>query len=188
MSLINKIYDTLFFAQERVGLDGKTFILYKFRTMENGREEERASLQASHGVDKFGHVIDDPRVTWLGKYSRKYTIDELPQIWNVIMGDMGWTGPRPLSLEDHYSLPENQRKLREKFKPGFLPIHLIADYFNIRTVEDTRASDANYNIQRKINPHVNREYFFRAFETIVKLAKESFRMNIYKWSNSMPYI
>ena len=75
----------VFFAQERVGLDGKKFSIYKFRTMRIDAEEHGARWA----------VKDDPRATRLGKFLRKYSLDELPQLFNVILGQMSLVGPRP---------------------------------------------------------------------------------------------
>ncbi|MBP9837184.1 MAG: undecaprenyl-phosphate glucose phosphotransferase [Proteobacteria bacterium] len=75
----------IFFTQERVGLDGNTFNIYKFRTMRVGAERKGA---------KFA-VKDDPRTTVIGKYLRRFSLDELPQLFNVLRGDMSLVGPRP---------------------------------------------------------------------------------------------
>ncbi|MFC1534180.1 TIGR03013 family XrtA/PEP-CTERM system glycosyltransferase [Thermodesulfobacteriota bacterium] len=76
----------VFFSQERVGEDGKTFTLYKFRSMRSNAEEKTGPVWAEN---------DDPRVTRVGKIIRKLRIDELPQLWNVLKGDMSFVGPRP---------------------------------------------------------------------------------------------
>ena len=76
----------VFYRQERVGEDGKKFDLIKFRTMRVGAEEKTGPVWASQ---------DDPRRTKLGEFLRKNNLDELPQLWNVLVGDMSWVGPRP---------------------------------------------------------------------------------------------
>lgn len=84
------------FAQTRVGLNGKEFTFYKFRTMHPGAESELESLL--HQNEMQGPVFkmrDDPRVTKVGRLLRRSSIDELPQLWNVLKGDMSIVGPRP---------------------------------------------------------------------------------------------
>jgi exopolysaccharide biosynthesis polyprenyl glycosylphosphotransferase len=77
----------VFFAQERLGQDLKPFACYKFRTMIDGAEDNSGPVWASH---------DDPRVTTVGRFLRKSRLDELPQLWNVLKGDMTLVGPRPI--------------------------------------------------------------------------------------------
>lgn len=84
------------FAQERCGLGGRRFRFYKFRTMIDGAEHQRASLV--HLNEMRGPVFKisrDPRITRLGAVLRKSSIDELPQLWNVLRGEMSLVGPRP---------------------------------------------------------------------------------------------
>lgn len=73
------------YSQERIGKNGKPFVIYKFRTMHNHAEPEHPQLSHDH----------DPRVTGIGEFLRKYRLDELPQLWNIIKGDMAIVGPRP---------------------------------------------------------------------------------------------
>ena len=106
------------FRQVRVGLDGREFTLFKFRSMHAGAEELRAELE--HANEKDGPVFkvrDDPRVTRVGRFLRKASLDELPQFWNVLKGDMSVVGPRPaLPCEVcQYSPHARQRLL---VKPG----------------------------------------------------------------------
>jgi exopolysaccharide biosynthesis polyprenyl glycosylphosphotransferase len=75
----------VFLQQERIGFGGKPFMIYKFRTMRNDAEKDGPSLS----------TIDDDRITPYGKKMRKYRLDELPQFWNVLKGDMSLVGPRP---------------------------------------------------------------------------------------------
>ena len=87
---------TVFFRQRRVGRDGQEFEILKFRTMRDGAETELAALAAANeGSGALFKVRRDPRVTRVGAVLRKYSIDELPQFWNVLRGDMSVVGPRP---------------------------------------------------------------------------------------------
>ena len=146
---LNQVRRFFIFEQQRVGLEGRTFTIYKFRTMSDELENLHEELAMKMGKDRFGHISYDPRVIpFIGNFMRITRLDELPQFYNVISGDMSMFGPRPLTLYDHKPLPAEERELREKFKPGLIPINLLADYLKIRTVEDLRASDQRYNLQR----------------------------------------
>jgi exopolysaccharide biosynthesis polyprenyl glycosylphosphotransferase len=104
---------TVFYKSNRVGRKGKTFVCYKFRTMVLNAEELKADLdhlnERSNGL--LFKMEKDPRVTRLGRFLRKYSVDELPQLWNVLRGDMSLVGPRPpLPTEfNQYSLVQLQR-------------------------------------------------------------------------------
>ncbi|MCY9160623.1 sugar transferase [Bacillus atrophaeus] len=100
-----KIGSPVFFTQVRPGLNGKPFALYKFRTMTDER-------------DKEGNLLpDEVRLTKTGKLIRKLSIDELPQLWNVIKGDLSLVGPRPLLME-YLPLYTNKQSRRHEVKPG----------------------------------------------------------------------
>jgi len=95
------------FKQERAGKDGKGFIFYKFRTM-------RVDVDPFGASPKSG---DDPRLTRTGKFLREYSLDELPQLFNILKGDMSVIGPRPLYVSQISEWDERQRK-RLLVKPG----------------------------------------------------------------------
>jgi len=76
----------IFFCQERVGKDGKKFKLVKFRTMVNDAENKGTGPVT---------IAGDPRITYIGKFLRKWKLDEIPTLWNVLKGDMSFVGPRP---------------------------------------------------------------------------------------------
>ncbi len=89
------------FKQERVGMDGRTFMCWKFRTMYEDADARRAELRAAHGDDGATFkMADDPRVTRVGRSLRRFSMDELPQLVNVWRGDMSLVGPRPHPLDD----------------------------------------------------------------------------------------
>src|SRR5690606_36617673 len=88
--------EPVLFGQTRCGLNGRLFTMWKFRTMHGGAEAQRAALEAMN--EQAGPVFkmaDDPRITPLGRWLRKFSIDELPQLWNVLRGEMSLVGPRP---------------------------------------------------------------------------------------------
>ena len=107
-----------FFVQQRGGLRGRPFRMFKFRTMRQGSEAERAALLAANEMD--GPVFklrDDPRLVPMGRFLRRTSIDELPQLINVLLGDMSLVGPRPLPLPETQELTGAHRR-RLSMKPG----------------------------------------------------------------------
>jgi exopolysaccharide biosynthesis polyprenyl glycosylphosphotransferase len=110
------------FGQERVGHDGRHFRFLKLRTMSADAEERKAEVAALniHGggldVGNF-KAIDDPRVTKVGTWLRRYSLDELPQLWNVVRGNMSLVGPRPLPLAEDARIP-SRYELRRLMRPG----------------------------------------------------------------------
>lgn len=86
----------VFFKQIRVGKDGKEFYMYKFRSMVSDAEEKLVEILQFNEIEgAMFKMKDDPRITKIGKFIRKTSIDELPQLWNVLKGDMSLVGPRP---------------------------------------------------------------------------------------------
>lgn len=108
----------VFFTQDRVGKNGKLFKMYKFRSMCVDAEERLALLLAHNEIEgAMFKMKDDPRVTKIGRFIRKTSIDELPQLWNVFKGDMSLVGPRPPLIREvnDYSDYDKQRLY---VKPG----------------------------------------------------------------------
>lgn len=95
----------LFFRQERPGLDGKPFIMIKFRTMSDARDASGTLLP------------DEGRLTAFGKFLRSVSVDELPELWNVLKGQMSLVGPRPLLMK-YLPLYNEEQKRRHNVKPG----------------------------------------------------------------------
>lgn len=112
------------FVQPRAGRGGRVFPFYKFRSMVVDAEARRRELEARNEADgALFKITDDPRITPLGRFIRKYSIDELPQLWNVIRGDMNLVGPRPLPIRDLEAIGDDPEanywaELRHKVKPG----------------------------------------------------------------------
>lgn len=116
----------VFFRQERVGRDGVPFILWKFRSMVDGAEHmlpELAHLNEADGA--YFKIQDDPRVTRVGRILRRFSIDELPQLFNVLRGDMSLVGPRPFLKTEMDSDPE-AFEWRVHFQPGITGLWQIA--------------------------------------------------------------
>jgi exopolysaccharide biosynthesis polyprenyl glycosylphosphotransferase len=106
------------FKQQRVGKEGKKFTMYKFRTMVvNAEEILDELLSKNEAAGPVFKIKEDPRVTKSGKWLRKTSIDELPQLWNVLKGDMSLVGPRP-PLEREVVQYDNYQRQRLSVKPG----------------------------------------------------------------------
>lgn len=105
------------YRQERVGQHGRTFTFLKFRTMVADAEAQVDDLIAVNETD--GHLFkihDDPRITGVGRVLRRFSLDELPQLWNVLRGDMSLVGPRPLPVDSAVFVGDERRRLR--VRPG----------------------------------------------------------------------
>ena len=109
----------ILFRQKRSGLHGRPFTLYKFRTMISNAEQLQAELQTQNMMSgPVFKIENDPRVTPLGNFLRKYSLDELPQLWNVLRGDMSLVGPRPLPLYETNNFTNIAQRRRMSVKPG----------------------------------------------------------------------
>ena len=109
----------ILFRQERAGLHGRRFRIVKFRTMQRDADARRAELRAFNEVEGNASfkMTNDPRITPLGRFLRRTSIDELPQLWNVLVGDMSLVGPRPHPLDDVAGYDVWHRR-RLSMKPG----------------------------------------------------------------------
>jgi exopolysaccharide biosynthesis polyprenyl glycosylphosphotransferase len=105
------------FRQERCGLNGRRFVFYKFRSMCEDAESMHASLQHLGHRELAGKIPNDPRLTPIGRWIRKFSVDEWPQLWNVIKGDMSLVGPRPAIPEEVEQYKRWQRR-RLRMRPG----------------------------------------------------------------------
>jgi lipopolysaccharide/colanic/teichoic acid biosynthesis glycosyltransferase len=113
------------FRAKRIGHRGKLFSMYKFRTMVHGAEgrlHEFAHLNLANGMVK---IPDDPRVTRIGKLLRRFSLDELPQVYNVVLGHMSLVGPRPHDVHD-LSPADLEHDLRLRMRPGLTGLWQIS--------------------------------------------------------------
>ena len=141
-----------FFVQERVGMGGKTVNTIKFRTMvpdaesvlRRRLEDDEVLRREWEGAFK---LKDDPRVTRVGAVLRRFSLDELPQLWNVLCGEMSLVGPRPLPPYHHEALTERACTLRERVRPGLTGLWQIAG-----------RSDAGTNGMEKYDPYYVRNW------------------------------
>ncbi len=109
----------VFFAQERYGLNRKRFFIFKLRTMVIDAEQQQSKYESMNEVSgPVFKIRRDPRITKIGSFLRKTSIDELPQLWNVLRGDMSLVGPRPLAVRDVLRIQDARHLRRFSVKPG----------------------------------------------------------------------
>ena len=141
--------DPIFFSQDRAGLGGKPFKIHKFRTMVVGAEAKLGELRKLSEQDGPAFKLkNDPRVTPLGKLLRKSSLDELPQLWNVIKGEMSLVGPRPLPIEEAGKCLQWQRR-RLDVTPGLTCIWQVKGRSTVSFAEWIRM-DVEYIRRRTI--------------------------------------
>ena len=134
----------IFFSQVRVGKNGRQFKFYKFRSMNVNAEEQKKDLMAQNEME--GHMFkmaDDPRIFPIGKFMRKYSIDELPQFFNILKGDMSLVGTRPPTVEEfeNYDL---KHKARLGIKPGLTGMWQVSGRIEIKNFEEVVGLDTYY--------------------------------------------
>ncbi len=119
-------HGTVIFKQTRAGVNGQPFTMYKFRTMRMGAQEDRVFLE--HMNEKSGPIFkiaEDPRLTFVGRLLRRSSIDEIPQLFNVLAGSMSLVGPRPLWWPEAQQVT-GQDKRRMTVKPGMTGLWQIS--------------------------------------------------------------
>ncbi len=146
-----KLGSPVIFKQQRPGLNEKIFIMFKFRTMTDKR-------------DKFGELLpDSERLTKCGKLLRSTSLDELPELWNILKGDMSIVGPRPLLVE-YLPLYNNEQRKRHNLRPGLTGLAQINGR-NVITWEEKFNLDIKY---------VNEVSFIRDMKIILLTVKKVF--------------
>ncbi|HTB18376.1 MAG TPA: sugar transferase [Bryobacteraceae bacterium] len=113
------------FRQERCGLNGRRFVFYKFRSMCDNAEELKASLVHLSQRSTAFKISNDPRLTRLGWFLRKFSIDEWPQLWNVLKGDMSLVGPRP-AVPEEVEMYQRWQRRRLRMRPGLTCLWAVA--------------------------------------------------------------
>ncbi len=109
----------ILFVQERIGVNRKPFRMYKFRTMHHGADELQAELEElTDKQDTLFKIREDPRITRVGRFLRRFSLDELPQLINVVRGEMLLVGPRPLPRRDFENYYEQWHYSRHAGLPG----------------------------------------------------------------------
>ena len=134
----------LFFSQKRVGKNGRFFKIYKFRSMYRDAEERKKELESQNEMNGFMFKMkDDPRITKVGKFIRKTSIDELPQFFNVLKGDMSLVGTRPPTV-DEFKQYEAHQKRRLSAKPGITGLWQVSGRNDISDFEEVVKLDVQY--------------------------------------------
>ncbi|AWB96292.1 polyprenyl glycosylphosphotransferase [Agromyces badenianii] len=129
---------SILYTQERVGRDGKTFKLMKFRSMIPDADRVRAELlERNEASGLLFKLKDDPRVTRTGRFLRKHSLDELPQLWNVLRGDMSMVGPRPPLAEEVNGYAEHVHR-RLLIKPGLTGLWQVSGRSDLDWDESVR--------------------------------------------------
>jgi exopolysaccharide biosynthesis polyprenyl glycosylphosphotransferase len=157
----------VFFAQDRAGLGGRRFRMLKFRTMRVGADAEKHSLShLNHSGDsRLFKIPEDPRVTRLGALLRRWSLDELPQFWNVLRGDMSLVGPRPFFEADFASYQDHHFR-RLDAKPGITGLWQVSGRSSVVDFEDVVYLDRQYIEQW--SPWLDVSIMFRTLPAVVR--------------------
>jgi exopolysaccharide biosynthesis polyprenyl glycosylphosphotransferase len=135
----------VFFKQQRSGLSGSPFTLYKFRTMVTNAEQFKHELAAMNEMSgPVFKLTNDPRITPVGKFLRKFSLDELPQLWNVLRGEMSLVGPRPLPVDEVKRFDNLAHRRRLSMKPGLTCLWQISGRNEISDFKEWVRLDLEY--------------------------------------------
>jgi exopolysaccharide biosynthesis polyprenyl glycosylphosphotransferase len=135
----------VFFRQPRSGLNGRPFVLYKFRTMVSNAEQFQHELAAMNEMNgPVFKVSNDPRVTPIGKFLRKYSLDEFPQLFNVLRGEMSLVGPRPLPVDEVKRFNDLAHRRRLSVRPGLTCLWQVSGRNNVKDFRDWVRLDLEY--------------------------------------------
>ena len=134
----------IFFSQIRVGKNGRKFRFYKFRSMNVNAEEQKKELMGQNEMSGLMFKMeDDPRVFPIGRFMRKFSIDELPQFWNILKGDMSLVGTRP-PTEEEFAGYEARHRARLGIKPGLTGMWQVSGRSDITDFEEVVQLDTYY--------------------------------------------
>jgi exopolysaccharide biosynthesis polyprenyl glycosylphosphotransferase len=135
----------VFFRQQRSGLNGAPFNIWKFRTMATNSEQLKHELEAMNEMrGPVFKITKDPRITPLGKWLRKYSLDELPQLFNVLRGEMSLVGPRPLPVDEVKRFNDVAHRRRLSVKPGLTCLWQVSGRNQISDFKDWVRLDLEY--------------------------------------------
>ena len=142
--LIRKDGGPAIFAQTRIGKNGRHFTFYKFRSMCVDAEDKKRELMEQNTMQGgMFKVDDDPRITKIGRFIRKTSLDELPQFYNVLKGDMSLVGTRPPTVDEYEKYtPEQKRRL--SFKPGITGLWQVSGRSEIKDFDEVVKLDVAY--------------------------------------------
>jgi exopolysaccharide biosynthesis polyprenyl glycosylphosphotransferase len=135
----------ILFRQQRSGINGRPFTIYKFRTMVTNAEQLKHELAAMNEMSgPVFKVTNDPRVTGVGKFLRKYSLDEFPQLFNVLRGEMSLVGPRPLPVDEVKRFHDLAHRRRLSVKPGLTCLWQVSGRNNVRDFREWVRLDLEY--------------------------------------------
>jgi len=143
---------------ECLGQYEQPIIIHKFRSMYLNSDRDFSDVSSRHGLDSLGKIINDPRITPIGKIMRRYFIDELPQFYDLNRGVISLVGIRPKTLDYWKKYPVDHMKRALKFKPGLFGVHYY--YNNLRDSQDFLQTEQEYlSRKERENPErLDREY------------------------------
>jgi len=135
----------ILFRQQRCGLNGQPFTIFKFRTMVTNAEQRKQELAALNEMSgPVFKVSNDPRVIPIGRFLRKFSIDEWPQLFNVLWGEMSLVGPRPLPVDEVKRFDDVAHRRRLSVKPGMTCLWQVSGRNNVTDFEDWVRLDLEY--------------------------------------------
>jgi exopolysaccharide biosynthesis polyprenyl glycosylphosphotransferase len=135
----------IIFRQQRAGRNGKPFTMLKFRSMTTDAEMRQAELAVHNQMEgPVFKIENDPRITSIGRFLRRTSLDELPQLWNVFKGEMSLVGPRPLPLYEVEKFESVAQRRRLSMKPGLTCLWQISGRNQIQKFEDWVRLDLQY--------------------------------------------
>lgn len=162
----------LIYGMPRIGKNGKVFLVYKFRTMHPYSEFLHDYVLNKNGYSKTGKPANDFRLTPWGRFLRKYWLDEIPQLFNILKGDMKLVGIRPVGERYMQDIPEDLISLRIKHKPGCIPPYVSLDMNS--DVSSVQEAERSYLIEKSRRPYTtDLRYFFKAIYVILVRKKRS---------------
>tara|TARA_Y100000816_G_scaffold265842_1_gene225993 strand:+ start:874 stop:1899 length:1026 start_codon:yes stop_codon:yes gene_type:complete len=160
------------FSMRRVGKDGKIISVYKFRTMSPYSEYIQSKMIEDNKLDGGGKIKDDARITFYGKFLRKYWIDEFPMIINWFKRDLKIVGVRPLSKDYYNRYPKDLQELRIKTKPGLVPPYYVDLPITFEEICESERKYLKMYLKKPIKTDI--VYFFKAcYNILIKRRRSS---------------
>ena len=159
------------FSMKRVGKEGKIISVYKLRTMSPYSEYIQKKITDENKLDSSGKIKDDSRITFYGKFLRKYWIDEFPMIINWFKRDLKLVGVRPLSEDYFRRYPDDLKELRIKTKPGLVPPYYVDLPITFEEICESERKYLTLFTKKPLRTDIS--YFFRAFYNIIIKRKRS---------------
>ncbi len=169
--LNNQVETGFIISLDRLGLNGRKIKVYKIRTMHSYSEYIHKYMIINHGFNSKGKIENDFRITKWGRLLRKFWIDEIPQLYNLIKGDLKIVGIRPVGEAYFNQLPEEIKEKRLKFKPGCIPPYVSLNLHS--SLEEVLKADSIYMDEYSKNKFVDFRYFFLAIYCIIVKRKRS---------------